>query len=141
MRTMMTDSKVPNKLPKGPIKGPGLTVPGVVILQFLVIFLAELFEFKFSKVGIITGLAILIAFGGALYLGRDGTSFAAVVTPPIAFFIATLILIATVDGSELHLSKIGLTLITTLSRTAPFLVIGSLLSWAIHLLNSRKKKR
>ena len=137
----MTDSKVPNKLPKGPIKGPGLTVPGVVILQFLVIFLAELFEFKFSKVGIITGLAILIAFGGALYLGRDGTSFAAVVTPPIAFFIATLILIATVDGSELHLSKIGLTLITTLSRTAPFLVIGSLLSWAIHLLNSRKKKR
>jgi hypothetical protein len=138
---MMTDSKVPNKLPKGPIKGPGLTVPGVVILQFLVIFLAELFEFQFSKVGIITGLAILIAFGGALYLGRDGTSFAAVVTPPIAFFIATLILIATVDGSGLHLSKIGLTLITTLSRTAPFLVIGSLLSWAIHLLNSRKKKR
>ena len=46
-----------------PIKGPGLTKPGVVILQFLVIFLFEGIEILFrNSLGIITCLAIWIAF-------------------------------------------------------------------------------
>ena len=46
-----------------PIKGPGLTKPGVVILQFLVIFLFEAVEILFrNSLGIITCLAIWIAF-------------------------------------------------------------------------------
>ena len=42
-----------------PIKGPGLTKPGVVILQFLVIFLFEAIEILFrNSLGIITCLAL-----------------------------------------------------------------------------------
>jgi hypothetical protein len=50
-----------------PIKGPGLTKPGVVILQFLVIFLFQAIELALrSSLGIITCLAIWIAFFGAI---------------------------------------------------------------------------
>jgi hypothetical protein len=42
-----------------PLKGPGLTKPGVVILQFLIIFLFEAVEILFrNSLGIITCLAI-----------------------------------------------------------------------------------
>ena len=71
-------------LPK-PIKGAGLTNPGVVILQFLIILLFETIEYSVGKVGIITGLAIIVAIAGGFYLGRTGTSFTAVVNPPIVF--------------------------------------------------------
>ena len=62
-------------LPK-PIKGAGLTNAGVVILQFLLILLAETIEYQFGKVGIITGIALIIAVAGGFYLGRPGTTFA-----------------------------------------------------------------
>ena len=42
------------------VKGPGLKVPGVVVLQFLLIFIFEAFEYTFTKVGFFTGLAILV---------------------------------------------------------------------------------
>ena len=57
-----------------PIKGPGLTKPGVIVLQFLVIFLFQAVELLVrSSLGIITAMAIWIAFFGAIYLGRVGT--------------------------------------------------------------------
>ena len=39
------------------VKGPGLKVPGVVILQFLLIFIFEVLEYTFTKVGFFTGLS------------------------------------------------------------------------------------
>ena len=118
-------------LPK-PIKGAGLTNAGVVILQFLLILLLETIEYSVGKVGIITGLAIILAIAGGFYLGRPGTSFATVVNPPISFFITTMVLIATVGGAGLHVAKFGLDLVTTLGGAAPYLGIATVVGWIYH---------
>jgi len=127
-------------LPK-PIKGAGLTNAGVVILQFLLIVLAETIEYEVGKVGIITGLAIIIAVAGGFYLGRPGTSFATVVNPPIVYFFITVLLISTVGGAGLHVTKFGLDLVTTLGGAAPYLVIATAAGWAWHFWIERKVKR
>ena len=66
-----------------PIKGPGLTKPGVIVLQFLVIFLFQAVELLVrSSLGIITAMAIWIAFfwcnlprpSGHLICGRSFTT-------------------------------------------------------------------
>ncbi len=123
------------------VKGPGLKVPGVVILQFLLIFIFEVFEYTFIKVGFFTGLAILVSFLGGLYLGRPGTSFTNAVNPPIAFLISTLVILATVGGAGFSPGKIGLELITTLSAVAPWLITGAIIAWAAHFALMRKYSR
>jgi hypothetical protein len=128
-------STISAKLPAKPIKGPGLTTPGVVILQFLFIFLIQAFELQFLSdandpvTGILTGLAIILAFGGGLYLGRSGTSYASAVNPPIAFFIATVILLITIGGTGLHPTSFGPALIKSLAKEAPFLIVGAIIGW------------
>ncbi len=129
MSTMTTKAIA---LPKKPLTGPGLTVPGVVILQFLIIFLFEAFEFAFTKVGLFTGIAILISIGGGLYLGRTGTSLAIAVNPPLAFFFSTILLMVTIGGVGLHVTKIGLDLVTSLSGVAPYLITGAVIAWIAH---------
>ena len=134
MTDMRTDFRT---LPK-PIKGAGLTNAGVVILQFLLILLAETIEYQFGKVGIITGIALIIAVAGGFYLGRPGTTFATVVNPPIVYFFITVVLISTVGGAGLHVTKFGLDLVTTLGGAAPYLVVSTLLGWAWHFWAQRK---
>ena len=119
-------------LPK-PIKGAGLTNAGVVVLQFLLILLLETIEYSIGKIGIITGLAIIFAVAGGFYLGRPGTTFATVVNPPISFFITTVVLIATIGGSGLHVTKFGLDLVTSLGAAAPYLGIATIAGWIYHL--------
>jgi len=123
------------------VKGPGLKVPGVVVLQFLLIFIFEILEYSFTKVGFFTGLAILISFLGGLYLGRPGTSFTNAVNPPIALLVSTLIIMATVGGIGFSPSKVGLELITSLSSVAPWLIIGAVIAWAAHFALARKYSR
>jgi len=123
------------------VKGPGLKVPGVVVLQFLLIFIFEILEYSFTKVGFFTGLAILISFLGGLYLGRPGTSFTNAVNPPIALLISTLIIMATVGGIGFSPSKVGLELITSLSSVAPWLIVGAVIAWAAHFALARKYSR
>jgi len=124
---------------KKPLKGPGLKAPGVVLLQLLLILFFETLEYSFTKVGIFTGAAILVAFAGGLILGRRGTAFSAVVTPPLAFLFSTLLLIATVGGTGLSITHIGLDLVSTLGATAPFLVAGAAFSWTYYFIQGRKK--
>ena len=124
-----------------PIPGPGLTNPGVVILQFLFILLIETIEYSFTKVGMVTGIAIVLALFGGIYLGREGTSFAAVVNPPIAFFISTILLIATVGGAGVHVARFGLDLVTTLGAGAPYLAFCALVGWAYHFWRQRSLSR
>ena len=128
-------STIATKLPAKPIKGPGLTTPGVVILQFLFIFLIQAFELQFLSdandpvTGILTGLAIVIAFGGGLYLGRTGTAYASAVNPPIAFLISTVLLLITVGGTGLHPTSFGPAIVKSLAKEAPFLIIGAIIGW------------
>ena len=123
------------------VKGPGLKVPGVVILQFLFIFIFEILEYTFTKVGFFTGLAILVSFLGGLYLGRPGTSFTNAVNPPIAFLISTLFIMATIGGTGFSPGKVGLELVTTLSSVAPWLITGAVIAWAAHFALLRKYSR
>ena len=123
------------------VKGPGLKVPGIVVLQFLLIFLFEAFEYNFTKVGFFTGLAVLVSFLGGLYLGRPGTSFTNAVHPPIALLISTLILMATFGGTGFSISKIGLELVSALSAVAPWLITGAVIAWAAHFALMRKYSR
>ncbi len=123
------------------VKGPGLKVAGVIILQFLLIFIFEILEYIFTKVGFFTGLAILVAFLGGLYLGRPGTSYTNAVNPPIALLVSTLIIMATVGGIGFSPSKVGLELITTLSAVAPWLITGAVIAWAAHFALLRKYAR
>ena len=123
------------------VKGRGLTVPGVVILQSLLIFIFEVLEYTVTKVGFFTGLAILVSFLGGLYLGRPGTSFANAVNPPIAFLFSTLFVMATIGGTGFTPSKVGLELISTLSAVAPWLITGAVIAWAAHFALLRKYSR
>ncbi|CAB4542524.1 MAG: hypothetical protein F2519_05965 [Actinobacteria bacterium] len=128
-------SSLATKLPAKPIKGPGLTTPGVVILQFLLISLLQAFELQFLSdandpvTGFLTGLAIIAAFAGGLYLGRTGTAYASAVNPPIAYFIATVILLITIGGTGFHPTSFGPALIKSLAKDAPFLIIGAIIGW------------
>ncbi len=124
---------------KSPIKGSGLTKPGVVILQFAFIFLVALIEIFFrSNVGFITGLSIWLAYYGALIYGRRGTTYVAVVNPPIAFALSTLILLPSVGGLSLSITRLGIDLVSGLASVAPFLIIGSLYGWWYYFKERRK---
>ena len=141
MRVMTTRSET--NLPKPPIKNPvqgaGLTKPGIVILQFaLIAFIAMIEIFFRSNVGALTGLAIWVAYYGALIYGRSGTTYVSVVNPPIAFALAVVLLLPTVGGISLSISRFGVDLVSGLASVAPFLITGSLFGWWYYF---REKKR
>jgi len=124
-------------LPAKPIKGPGLTAPGIVILQTIFILLIETFEYAIGKIGTITGLALLISIGGGIYLGRKGTEYVNAVNPPLAFLFATILILCTLGGVGVHIARLGLDLITTLAAVAPYLLIGAVISWGNYFLKLR----
>jgi hypothetical protein len=137
MSDMSTEARA---LPK-PIKGPGLTNAGVIILQFLFILLFETIEYKLGKVGPITGIAIIVAVGGGFYLGRKGTSFATVVNPPIAFFISTILLIMSVGGAGVHVTKFSVDLVRSLGGASLYLAVATIAGWIWHLWIERDSSK
>lgn len=121
-----------------PIKGPGLTKPGVIILQFAVIFICQAIEIIFrSSLGIITTLAIWIAFFGAIYLGRVGTLYVAAVSPPISLLLSSLILMPTLSQGSFSITKLLLDLVAGLAAISFYLLSGA----AITLFLWFKKER
>jgi len=124
-------------LPAKPIKGPGLTAPGIVILQTIFVLLIETFEYAIGKIGTITGLALLISIGGGIYLGRKGTEYVNAVNPPLAFLFSTILILCTLGGVGLHPARLGLDLITTLAAVAPYLVVGAAISWGYYFIKVR----
>jgi hypothetical protein len=129
MRQMM-ENNLPQPPFKNPVKGAGLTKPGIVILQFILIAFVAMVEIFFrSNVGFITGIALWLAYYGALIYGRTGTTYVAVVNPPIAFALATLLLLPTVGGLSLSITRLGVDLVTGLASVAPFLISASAFGW------------
>ena len=124
-------------LPAKPIKGPGLTAPGIVILQTIFVLLIETFEYAIGKIGTITGLALLISIGGGIYLGRKGTEYVNAVNPPLALLFSTILILCTLGGVGLHPARLGLDLITTLAAVAPYLVVGAAISWGYYFIKVR----
>lgn len=128
--------------PKNRIQGPGLTKPGVVILQFLFIALAMAIEILFrGNVGLITGIALWISFAGGIYLGREGTIFTSVVTPPLAFALWIILLLPTLGGSTLRISRFAIDLVSGLAGIAPFLVTGAIAGWVIYFAREKSRNK
>lgn len=127
------------RIPAKPIKGPGLTAPGIVILQTIFILILETIEYAIGKIGSITGVGLLLAIAGGIYLGRSGTSFANAVNPPLAVLFSTILVLCTLGGVGLHLARLGLDLVTALAAVAPFLVLGAIASWSYHFYMMHKR--
>jgi len=130
MKAITMTSRLPQPPIKSPIKGAGLTKPGIVILQFAFIAFVALIEIFFrSNVGFLTGIAIWASYYGALIYGRPGTTYVAVVNPPIAFGAAAVLLLPTVGGFSLSITRLGVDLVSGLASVAPFLLSGALFGW------------
>jgi hypothetical protein len=121
-----------------PLKGPGLTKPGVVILQFLVIFLFQAVEILFrNSLGIITCLAIWIAFFGAIYLGRAGTAYVTAVAPPVSLLISSIILMPTLGGGSFAPTELLIDLVAGLASVSFYLLSGAAVAWFIWFKKER----
>ena len=126
---------------KKPIKGPGLKSPGIVVLQFLLILIVQALEYAIFKVGFWTGLALLVSYGGGLYLGRKGTTLTNAINPPIAFVFSTIFILATIGGAGFHPAKIGLEFISALSGVAPYMIFGAAFAWIAHFAISKREAK
>ena len=132
-------SSLPQPPIKNPIKGLGLTKPGIVILQFLLIAFVAVIEIFFrSNVGFLTGFAIWASYYGALIYGRPRTTYVAVVNPPLAFAAAAIILLPTVGGFSLSLTRFGIDLVSGLASVAPFLLSGAIFGWWYYFKEQKK---
>ena len=123
-----------------PIKGPGLTKAGVAILQFLTIFFFAAIELFFrNSYGIITGLAMWIAFFGGIYLGRKGTAYVNAVSPPISLLIASILLMPTVGGGSFAPTKFLVDLVSGLASISFYLLSGAAITWFLWFKKERSK--
>jgi len=121
------------------IQGPGLKKQGIVVLQaFIIGFFTFIELWLRSGVGIITGVVILACFYGGIRFGRPGTTYVAVVTPPLAFAAAAIFWTLVFDG--FRPSRVGIDVIAALASEAPFLIIGAIYGWFI-FLNAKAKKK
>jgi len=125
-----------------PIKGPGLTKAGVVILQFLLIFFFMAVELIFRhSLGIITCLAIWIAFFGGIYLGRRGTAYVTAVAPPVSLLISSFLLMPTLGGGSFAPTKFLIDLVSGLAAVSFYLLTGAAVAWFVWYKNEKNKGR
>ena len=126
-------------LQKIQIQGPGLKKEGIVVLQTLFIGFFVFIEMTIrTGVGVLTGIAICAALFGSLRLGRPGTSYVSVVTPPLAFAGSALAMTILLDG--FRPSRIGIDFIAALASEAPYLIIAALYGWFVYLNQKAKSK-
>ena len=76
-------------------------------------------------------------FGG-VRLGRTGTRYVSVVTPPLAF--AGTILVSVILSGGFKISQIGIDFIAALASVAPYLIISALYGWFMYF-NEKAKSR
>lgn len=124
---------------KALINGPGLKKEGVVVLQSLFILIFAGLELLIrSGAGIVSGIAVALFLYGGIRFGRPGTTYVAVVTPPLAFAATVLIYLILTTG--IKPARLGLDFIAALSSIAPYLFLSALYGWFI-FLNERAKTR
>jgi hypothetical protein len=129
-------TETPNRVA---ITGPGLKKQGVVVLQTLFIALFTLLELWIrSGVGVVTGVVLCIAVFGGVRLGRIGTRYVSVVTPPLAF--AGTILVSVIAADGIKISRVGIDFIAALASVAPYLIISALYGWFMYF-NEKAKSR
>jgi hypothetical protein len=126
-------------LQKIQIQGPGLKKEGIVVLQTLFIGFFVFIEMTIrTGVGVLTGISICAALYGSLRFGRPGTTYVAVVTPPLAFAASALFITMIADG--FRPSRVGIDFIAALASEAPFLMIAAAYGWFVYLNQKAKGK-
>ncbi|CAN2175800.1 hypothetical protein MCEPAE42_00170 [Candidatus Nanopelagicaceae bacterium] len=124
-------------LPK--ITGPGLKKEGVVVLQsFFIALFAGIELLIRSGAGIVSGAILCLVLFAGIRFGRKGTTYVAVVTPPLAFAATVLLYLLLTDG--IHPSRLGLDFIASLAGIAPYLLASALYGWFV-FLNEKAKTR
>ena len=119
------------KLPK--VQGRGLTTPGIIAMQILFIFFVSTLEIFFgAEPAIFTGLTLWFLLYAAISIGRKGTLFTAIVWLPITLSSTLLFTLATVGGKGIAPTKLGIALVTSLARLAPYLVLVTIIGWVIY---------
>jgi hypothetical protein len=120
------------------IQGRGLTSPGIVVLYFLgLLFIQTLENFLSGQPGRFTGIFLLALFFAAIKLGRKGTLFTAVVTPPLA--LSTTVLLSTLLSKGFSLTGLLVGILSNLARLAPWLLLTALVSWSYFFINERRR--
>ena len=121
------------------ISGPGLKKEGVVILQTLFIALFAGLELLIrSGAGIVSGLIICAVLYGGIRFGRKGTTYVAVVTPPLAY--AAIVLLYLILSVGFKPSRLGIDFVASLASIAPYLLVSALYGWFV-FLNEKAKAR
>lgn len=119
------------------IQGRGLTSPGIIALYILGLFLIQTIEnFISGQPGRLTGIVLLLLFVAAVRLGRTGTIFTAVVTPPLA--LTGTLLFATIVSKGFALTSLLVALVSNLARLAPWLLLTALVSWGYFFIAQRR---
>ena len=119
------------KLPK--VQGRGLTNPGIIAMQILFIFFISTLEIFFGdEPAIFTGLTLWFLLYAAISIGRKWTMFTAIVWLPITLSSTLLFTLATVGGKGIAPTKLGIALVTSLARLAPYLVLVTIIGWVIY---------
>lgn len=119
------------KLPK--VQGRGLTSPGIIAMQILFIFFVSTLEIFFGdEPAIFTGLILWFLLYAAISIGRKGTLFTAIVWLPITLSSTLIFTLATVGGKGIAPTKLGIALLTSLARLAPYLVLVTIIGWVIY---------
>ena len=127
----------PQGLPK--MTGPGLKKEGVVVLQsFFIAFFTGIELLFRSGAGMISGVILCLVLFGGIRFGRKGTTYVAVVTPPLAF--AATVLLFQFLSVGLSPSRLGLEFIASLAGIAPYLMASAVYGWFIYL-NQKAKLR
>lgn len=120
------------------IQGRGLTAPGVVVLYLLGLFFIQTLEnFISGQPGRITGIFLLALFFAAVKLGRSGTLFTAVVTPPLA--LSATLLLATLFSKGFGLTGLLVGIVSNLARLAPWLALTAIVSWGYFFISERRQ--
>jgi hypothetical protein len=120
------------------VKGPGLKPAGIVVLQFLAIFIFESIEYALTKVGLFTGIVLILVTIAGLVMGRPGTALTNAINPPLAFFFSTIFIMSIFGGAGLHPNRIGLDLVTSMASVAPYLITAAVIGWIGYAVKRNK---
>jgi hypothetical protein len=121
------------------LTGPGLKKQGVVVLQIFFIALFTVAELTLrSGTGILTGLVIVSTTFGAISLGRPGTRYVSVVTPPLV--LGAVITIYFILANGLSISRLGIDILASLASVGPWLLAAALYGWFM-FFNEKAKTR
>lgn len=123
-----------------PIQGPGLKKQGIVILQFLILAVVESIEYQLTRVGVITGITLLLLVVAGLYLGRPGTQWVNAVSIPISFAIITIFDVVFIGHAGVHISKLATGIVSLFSAGAPYLILATLIAWIGYFAKSRSSR-